>query len=49
MLYRMYTRYVERSGWKCTELDCLAGVDAGRKSVTFPFACLHAHGYLKVE
>ena len=32
MLYRMYTRYVERSGWGCTELDCLPGDEAGLKS-----------------
>ena len=25
MLYRMYTRFVERSGWSYTELDSLAG------------------------
>ncbi len=35
MLYRMYTRYCERKGWKVTELDLLDGDDAGIKSVTF--------------
>ncbi len=49
MLYRMYTRYVERSGWKCTELDCLAGDDAGLKSVTFRVEGDNAYGYLKAE
>ena len=49
MLYRMYTRYVERAGWKCTELDCLAGDDAGLKSVTFRVEGDNAYGYLKAE
>lgn len=49
MLYRMYTRFVERSGWKYTELDCLPGDDAGLKSVTFRVEGENAYGYLKAE
>ena len=49
MLYRMYTRYVERSGWGCTELDCLPGDEAGLKSVTFRVEGDNAYGYLKAE
>jgi len=49
MLYRMYTRYVERTGWTCTELDCLAGDEAGLKSVTFRVEGDNAYGYLKAE
>ena len=49
MLYRMYTRYVEREGWTCTELDCLAGDEAGLKSVTFRVEGDNAYGYLKAE
>lgn len=49
MLYRMYTRYVEREGWSCTELDYLAGDEAGIKSVTFRVEGDNAYGYLKAE
>ena len=49
MLYRMYTRYVERTGWTLTELDFLAGDEAGIKSVTFRVEGDNAYGYLKAE
>ncbi len=49
MLYRMYTRYVERTGWNCVELDFLAGDEAGVKSVTFRVEGDNAYGYLKAE
>ena len=49
MLYRMYTRYCERSGWTVRELDMLDGDDAGIKSVTFEVSGENAYGYLKAE
>ncbi|MDE6060471.1 MAG: peptide chain release factor 2 [Clostridia bacterium] len=49
MLYRMYTRYVERAGWSYAELDSLAGDEAGIKSVTFRVEGDNAYGYLKAE
>ena len=49
MLYRMYTRFVEREGWSYTELDSLAGDEAGLKSVTFRVEGDNAYGYLKAE
>lgn len=49
MLYRMYRRYVERTGWSYTELDILEGDDAGIKSVTFRVEGENAYGYLKAE
>ena len=49
MLYRMYARFVERSGWTYTELDSLAGDEAGLKSVTFRVEGDNAYGYLKAE
>ncbi|MBR2974355.1 MAG: PCRF domain-containing protein, partial [Clostridia bacterium] len=35
MLYRMYTRYCERRGYKVEVLDMLDGEEAGIKSITF--------------
>jgi len=49
MLYRMYNRFAERSGWAVTELDYLAGDEAGIKSVTFRVEGDNAYGYLKAE
>ncbi len=49
MLYRMYTRYCERKGYKVTELDKLDGDEAGIKSVSFMVSGLNAYGYLKAE
>ena len=49
MLYRMYTRYAERNGYKVTVIDSLAGDDAGLKSVTFTVEGENAYGYLKSE
>lgn len=49
MLYRMYTRYAERRGYKIEVLDFLDGEEAGIKSVTFQVNGLNAYGYLKAE
>lgn len=49
MLYRMYTRYCERRGYKLTVLDFLGGDEAGIKSVTFRAEGVNAYGYLKAE
>ncbi len=49
MLFRMYTRYAERAGYKCTILDKLDGDEAGIKSITFTVAGDYAYGYLKAE
>ncbi|MBO5304698.1 MAG: peptide chain release factor 2 [Clostridia bacterium] len=49
MLFRMYTRYAERSGYKVRVLDKLDGDDAGIKSVTFTVEGENAYGYLKSE
>ena len=35
MLYRMYTRWIERKGFQMEVLDYLDGEEAGVKSVTF--------------
>ncbi len=49
MLYRMYTRYAQRKGFKLTLLDYLAGEDAGIKSVTIQLDGPYAYGLLKGE
>ena len=49
MLYRMYTRYAERRGYKVQLLDILDGEEAGIKSVTFQVNGENAYGYLKAE
>lgn len=49
MLYRMYTRWAEKSGYKYKILDYLEGDGAGIKSVTFMIEGTNAYGYLKGE
>ena len=49
MLYRMYTRWAERRGFKVETLDFLDGEEAGIKSVTFLVEGLNAYGYAKSE
>lgn len=49
MLYRMYTRYFERMGWKFEEFDRVAGEEAGIKSSIINVYGKFAYGYLKAE
>ena len=49
MLYRMYTRYCERHGYKVTVNDFLDGDEAGVKSVTFQVDGENAYGFLRSE
>lgn len=49
MLYRMYTRYAEKHGFKVSVLDYQPGEEAGIKSVTFLIEGDKAYGYLKSE
>ena len=49
MLFRMYSRFVERSNWSLTVLDQLDGEEAGLKSITFLVEGENAYGYLKSE
>ena len=49
MLYRMYTRWAERRGFKTETIDFLDGEEAGIKSVTFRIEGLNAYGYAKCE
>ena len=49
MLYRMYSRWATKNGYKVNELDYLEGDEAGIKSVTFEVTGENAYGYLKGE
>ena len=49
MLYRMYTRYFERKGWRFEEFDRVAGEEAGIKSSIINVYGKFAYGYLKAE
>ncbi len=49
MLFRMYSRWVERKGYRFELIDFQPGDEAGIKSVTFSAAGDYAYGYLKSE
>ncbi len=49
MLYRMYSRWAERRGYKVTVLDYQEGEEAGIKSVSILIEGFMAYGYLKAE
>lgn len=49
MLYRMYSRWANKKGFKITTLDYQPGDEAGIKSVTFLVEGDKAYGYLKAE
>ena len=49
MLFRMYTRYAEKQGYKLKIADMQPGDEAGIKSCTLEFEGEFAYGYLKSE
>src|SRR5579885_1083671 len=49
MLFRMYTRYFERKGWKYEILEQTPGEEAGLKSITLAVEGKYAYGSLKHE
>lgn len=49
MIYRMYSRWAERKGFKVKTLDYLAGDEAGIKSVSVLIEGLNAYGFLRSE
>ncbi len=49
MLFRMYTRWGERHGFKVSTLDYLDGDEAGLKSATILIEGENAYGYMKSE
>ncbi len=49
MLYRMYTRWAERKGYRVEVQDLQSGDEAGIKSVSFMITGEYAYGYMKAE
>lgn len=49
MLFRMYTRYFEKKGWKFEIIDETLGEETGLKSVTINVDSKYAYGYLRGE
>jgi peptide chain release factor 2 len=49
MLFRMYTRFCEKKGWKIEVIDETAGDEAGLKSIVFTVNGEFAYGYLRGE
>jgi len=49
MLYRMYTRYLSKNGYKYVEIDRQPGEEVGIKSITMSVSGNNAYGYLKGE
>lgn len=49
MLYRMYTHWVERHGFRYKILDYLDGDEAGIKSASIEVEGMNAYGFLKSE
>ncbi len=49
MLYRMYTRWAERHGFKYKVLDYISGDEAGMKSASLLIEGANAYGFLKSE
>ena len=49
MLFRMYTRFLERRGFAAQVLDLQAGEEAGIKDATLEVNGEYAYGYLKAE
>lgn len=49
MLFRMYTRFFEKKGWRYEILDQTPGEEAGLKSITISVTGKYAYGNLKHE
>lgn len=49
MLYRMYSRFVERKGWSQEVIEETSGEEAGLKNITFLVEGEYAYGFLRLE
>lgn len=48
-LFRMYSRWVDKKGYKLQVVDFQAGDEAGIKGVTFTVSGVNCYGFMKVE
>ncbi|MEA2060096.1 MAG: peptide chain release factor 2 [Thermodesulfobacteriota bacterium] len=49
ILFRMYTRWMEKKGYKYQVVDLQPGDEAGIKGVTFTVTGVNCYGFMKVE
>ena len=49
MLFRMYSRWIDKKGYKFQVIDLQPGDEAGVKSVTFTASGENCYGFMKVE
>jgi peptide chain release factor 2 len=49
MLFRMYSRWADRNGFKCAIVDSVAGEETGLRNITVSIKGDYAYGYLKSE
>ncbi len=49
MLFRMYTRWIDKKGYKCQVIDYQPGDEAGIKGATLRVSGEYCYGFLKVE
>ncbi|OGR23321.1 MAG: peptide chain release factor 2 [Desulfobacterales bacterium RIFOXYA12_FULL_46_15] len=49
MLFRMYTRWIDKKGYKCELIDYQPGDEAGIKGVTLRVSGTNCFGFMKVE
>ena len=49
MLFRMYTRWIDKKGYKCQVIDFQEGDEAGIKGVTLHVAGPNCYGFMKAE
>ncbi|MEH0021340.1 MAG: peptide chain release factor 2 [Desulfobacter sp.] len=49
MLFRMYTRWIDKKGYKCQVIDYQVGDEAGIKGATLQVSGTNCFGFMKVE
>ena len=49
MLFRMYTRWIDKKGYKCRVIDYQPGDEAGIKGATLRVSGENCYGFMKVE
>ena len=49
MLFRMYTRWIDKKGYKCQVIDFQEGDEAGIKGATLHVSGTNCYGFMKAE